>query len=193
MTEREWLTSPDPTAMLLALPERTSRRKYRLFDCACWRVRAARFMRTGGKQLLAAIAHAEDFADGVVKRIDTRFRNYGVCGLDSKAEARSTVLLLSYRPRLGVPPPVLCALLREVFGNPFRPTAVAASWLTWQGGTVAKLAGSVYEERSFDRMPILADALEESGCSDPEILDHCRRPREHFRGCWVIDLLLGKA
>src|SRR5439155_24569283 len=59
-------------------------------------------------------------------------------------------------------------------------------------GTVVKLAQGIYDDRAFARLPILADALEEAGCMDTEILDHCRRAREHVRGCWVLDLLLGK-
>jgi hypothetical protein len=57
---------------------------------------------------------------------------------------------------------------------------------------VVTLAKSIYEDRAFDRLPILADALEESGCHDPDILAHCRQPGEHVRGCWVVDLLLGR-
>jgi hypothetical protein len=66
------------------------------------------------------------------------------------------------------------------------------AWLAWEGGTVAKMARAIYEERTFDRLPILADALEEAGCENEEILNHCRRPSEHLRGCWALDLILGK-
>lgn len=67
------------------------------------------------------------------------------------------------------------------------------TWLAWCDKTVPKLARAIYEERAFDRLPILADALEEAGCADADILDHCRQPGEHVRGCWVIDLILGKS
>jgi hypothetical protein len=87
---------------------------------------------------------------------------------------------------------VQITLLRDVFGNPFRPMAVDPSWLTWNDGTVVKLAQGIYDDRAFDRLPILADALEEGGCDDADILTHCRQPGEHVRGCWVVDLLLGK-
>jgi hypothetical protein len=70
--------------------------------------------------------------------------------------------------------------------------AVGPSWLAWNDGTVVKLAQGIYDDRAFDRLPVLADALEEAGCDDADILDHCRRPGEHVRGCWVVDLLLGK-
>jgi hypothetical protein len=81
-----------------------------------------------------------------------------------------------------------CDLIREVFGNPFRPVDVSP-WLT---SDVVALARGIYEEKAFDRMPILADALQDAGCDDVNVLDHCREPREHVRGCWVLDRLLGK-
>jgi hypothetical protein len=65
-------------------------------------------------------------------------------------------------------------------------------WLSWNDHTVPKIAQAIYEERAFDRMPILADALEEADCTNQEILNHCREPGLHARGCWVIDLLTGK-
>jgi hypothetical protein len=58
--------------------------------------------------------------------------------------------------------------------------------------TVIALAEAIYDERAFDRLPILADALEEAGCTNADILNHCRQPGEHVRGCWVVDLILGK-
>jgi hypothetical protein len=86
------------------------------------------------------------------------------------------------------------ALLREVFGNPFRlAPPVSAPVLLWDDGTVPKLARAIYEEWAFDRLPILGDALEESGCTDAALLGHCRQPGGHVRGCWALDLLLGTA
>jgi hypothetical protein len=79
-------------------------------------------------------------------------------------------------------------LLREIAGNPLRPASVDPAWLTWNGGTVIALARSIYEEDRFEDLPILADALEEAGCPDTGVLDHCRLVEEHVRGCWVIDL-----
>jgi hypothetical protein len=83
-------------------------------------------------------------------------------------------------------------LFRDVFGNPFRPVTPGPSWLSWNDGTMPKMAQAIYDERAFDRLPILADALEDAGCTDAAILDHCRGGGEHVRGCWVVDLLLGK-
>jgi hypothetical protein len=81
------------------------------------------------------------------------------------------------------------ALFRELFGNPFRPVSVDLSWLT---STVLALAQGIYNEKAFDRMPILADALEDSGCTNTAILEHLRSAGSHVRGCWAVDLLLDK-
>jgi hypothetical protein len=86
----------------------------------------------------------------------------------------------------------VCALLRDVFGNPFRRVTVDPVWLTWNDGTVVKLAEGIYGDRGFDRLPVLADALEEAGCQDADILGHCRRAGPHVRGCWIVDLLTGR-
>ena len=83
--------------------------------------------------------------------------------------------------------------LLDVVGNPFRPVSLSPSWLAWNDGAIGKMAQAIYDDRAFDRLPILADALEEAGCADREILDHCRSGGEHVRGCWVVDLLLGKS
>src|SRR5262249_17037155 len=83
-------------------------------------------------------------------------------------------------------------LIVELFDNPFGPVTLVRAWVTWDGGTIPKLAQGIYDDRAFDRLPILADALEDAGCTDADILNHCRQPSVHVRGCWVIDLLLGK-
>ena len=83
-------------------------------------------------------------------------------------------------------------LLRCICGNPFRPVSLDPSWLACNNRTVIKLAESIYDDRAFERLPVLADALEEGGCHDAEILGHCRSSGPHVRGCWVVDLILGK-
>ncbi len=85
------------------------------------------------------------------------------------------------------------ALLREIFGNPFRPVLLEQSWLAWNDGAIRKMAQLIYGDRAFDRLPMLADALEDAGCTDADLLAHCRSGGEHVRGCWVVDLLLGKS
>jgi hypothetical protein len=84
-------------------------------------------------------------------------------------------------------------LLRCIFPDPFRPVVLDSSLLAWRDGRIAILAQSIYEERAFMRLPILADALEEAGCANAQALEHCRQSTEHVRGCWVVDLLLGKS
>src|SRR5205807_9968252 len=84
---------------------------------------------------------------------------------------------------------ILCDLLRCVIGNPFRPASVAPAWRT---PSVMALACAAYEDRRFEDLPLLADALEEAGCTDAAILAHCRGPGPHVRGCWALDLILSK-
>lgn len=81
-----------------------------------------------------------------------------------------------------------CRVLRCIF-EPFHPVTLNPAWLT---PTVKQLAEAIYVEKAFDRMPILGDGLEEAGCDNTEILEHFRKPGEHVRGCWVVDLILGK-
>jgi hypothetical protein len=86
-----------------------------------------------------------------------------------------------------------CSLLRDIFGNPFRPVAIDPAWLKWNDATIPRQAQAIYDERRFADLPILADALEEAGCTNADILEHCRGPGPHVRGCWVVDAMLGKA
>jgi hypothetical protein len=87
---------------------------------------------------------------------------------------------------------VLSDLLRDIVGNPFRPPVIHARWLRWQSGTVGRLASAIYDERRFAELPILADALEDAGCDNADVLHHCRSGGEHTRGCWVVDWVLNK-
>jgi hypothetical protein len=80
-------------------------------------------------------------------------------------------------------------LVREIVGNPFRPVTFSSEWRT---DTVLSLARTMYDGRDFSAMPILADALQDAGCEVPDILNHCRSGGVHVRGCWVVDLVLGK-
>jgi hypothetical protein len=80
-------------------------------------------------------------------------------------------------------------LIRDIFGNPFRPVAISPEWRT---DTAVALARQMYESREFGAMPILADALQDAGCDNDDILNHCRSEGPHVRGCWVVDQILGK-
>jgi len=83
-------------------------------------------------------------------------------------------------------------LLMDLFGGSPTPGRINPVWLIWNDRTIPRLARSMYRSGAFDQMPILADALEDAGCPDAGILSHCRGPGPHVRGCWVVDLLLGK-
>ncbi len=108
------------------------------------------------------------------------------------------VLKVAYGARAATDLP---AFLRDVFGNPFRPApALNPAWLAWRGGVVRELAGAAYDGRRLpegtlepERLGELADALEDAGCGDAELLGHLRGPGPHVRGCWALDLVLGKA
>jgi hypothetical protein len=82
--------------------------------------------------------------------------------------------------------------LRDIFGNPFRPVRVEPAWRRWNGGAVVRIAQEIADEQAFAQLPILGDALEEAGCTEAALLEHCRQPDGHVRGCWLPDLLLGK-
>ncbi len=81
-------------------------------------------------------------------------------------------------------------LLRDLFADQFRPVVPHPAWFT---SDVMAVAGAIYDGRAFDQMPILADALQDAGCDSDDVLNHCRGEGPHVRGCWVVDLVLGKA
>jgi hypothetical protein len=90
-------------------------------------------------------------------------------------------------------------VLRDTFGNPFCPASLDPTVLFWHNAAVGRLAQAAYDERQMPagtldngRLAVLADALEEAGCNDPDILHHLRGPGPHVRGCWVVDTILGK-
>jgi hypothetical protein len=88
--------------------------------------------------------------------------------------------------------PAVAAILRDIIPKPLARQRIRAqrSWLT---ATVLQLAEWIYQERAFDTMPILADALEDAGCTNADILQHLRSPGPHVLGCWPLDLVLGKS
>jgi hypothetical protein len=214
MTEVEWLTCEDPALMFAHLGAAASERKLRLLAVACVGgcvsdvctralALAERFAdgRASGEDLAAARAAAEADVRGARYDLSDRHgegaaavdRAGCLAAGDSAAELIQAIDLAAEREPIA---PAYFAerrrqapLVREVFGNPFRPARVDRAWLT---PTVVSLARTVDDERAFDRLPILADALEDAGCTDAAILGHCRGPGPHVRGCWVVDLILGK-
>ena len=216
MDESAWHACDDATAMaeFAQASGLASPRKVRLLACAC-----VAEMLPHAPLLTAVTAPALEevlaFADGrttkaAMKRVRERVvaaRNTTpfhrttiddfVCYAIERASSEKLYLravgysddVLRHWVR-GYRPEDRARLARCVFGNPFRLTAVDRTWLS---STVLALAAGIYEERVFDRLPILADALEEAGCSDGDVLGHCRGGGQHARGCWVVDLLLGRA
>src|SRR5215469_15237158 len=83
----------------------------------------------------------------------------------------------------------MAGLLRDIAGNPFRSgLPFDPTWLVRNSGSVLRMGQAIYDAREFASLPILADALEDAGCADRAILDHCRGSGPHVRGCWVVDL-----
>lgn len=214
MTEQEWLDCKDPNPMLTFLQGKMSDRKLRLFACACCR-RIWHLL--GDERSREAVLASECYADGTITktalaraRVRARPKSPGAAwaAWDAAREKAFTAAVRAFpcaawslsQMRMGkwvgMDAGVAfgeqgnqARLLRDIAGNPFRPVILTRAWQT---PTVAGLAQSMYEDRSFQAMPPLADALEEAGCTEEAILKHCREPGEHVRGCWVVDLLLGQ-
>ena len=204
MTKQEWLECTDPTPMMELLRGNASGRKFRLFACACWR----REWRCLPMKDRNAVVVAERFADGLVSvdELPEAFDEEGrdawpyvtrqpLMALTMPTWLRICLLVqLLTRWMMGTMPSSpsgkYSELVREVFGLlPYGCISIDTAWLS---STVSDLASTIYNEHAFDRLPILADTLEKAGCTNADILNHCRQPREHVRGCWVVDLILGK-
>jgi hypothetical protein len=212
MTEAEWLAGKEPLPMLEFLRGKVSDRKMRLFACAYGRaVRESQHLLGP-----STAAVGERFADGLASEQDlTSARRQwaitpeeiGPVHASAYQGAWEAVAWLTDVQRImkidpdeyrhfPIPTDAVlqraAALLRDIFGNPFQPLSLSLTILQWNESTIVKLAQAIYEERTFDRLPILADALLDAGCDHADILNHCRQPGVHVRGCWVVDLLLGK-
>jgi hypothetical protein len=212
MDEIEWFGGSDPTRILEFLRGSASDRKLRLFACACCGRIGHLFADDHDREALAVI---EQFADGrgtqselVVVRTRAPRAIFEAAGDDAAVTAASTSaicasLLAEQHGDLNHPKgqgdyyaaeagerKAQCRLLRELFGNPFRPGTFSPEWRT---DTALSLARQMYESREFSTMPILADALQDAGCDSDDVLNHCRGTNAtHVRGCWVCDLVLGK-
>jgi hypothetical protein len=147
---------------------------------------------------MTAAASALVVASQVMFMADEEYGSEARHDFNARFYTAAGVFLRPFRWPLPVPATVeaeratQAALLRCGFGNPFRPVRLSSSWLAWNDGAIRKMAQLIYDGRAFDRLPLLAYALEEAGCTDADILAHCREGGEHVRGCWVVDLLLGK-
>ncbi len=221
-TRDQWSTCTQPGDMLFVLWDKVSERKLRLYSVACCRriwhlltderareaVRAAERFADGeisASELAAARNRARELwerdftnrgtvegaAYNEVNAVSARCVAWGKAGLG--AWARSAVVQ-SWPDRAWNSRPAeeseQAALLRELFGPvPLKTVPRAPAWLT---PPIVEHARRIYQEGSFEELPILADALEEAGCTNSDILDHCRGPGQHVRGCWVLDLLTGR-
>jgi hypothetical protein len=216
MTESEWLLSTDPAMMLRVLGQHASERKLRLFACARCRLLWHELVDDRSR---AAVEAAERYAEGLLEEEEReavlRDAVDAVRELLMRHELAETALRFR-RPRAPVrlsraaalavfaawlrddmphhyvrneekdtlDGPVRAQLLRCIFRGPFRPSGSFSSpahLVTWAHG--------IYDDRAFDEMPFLADALDEAGCPDQALLDHLRAPGPHARGCWAIDRL----
>lgn len=216
MTEREWLECANPDLMLRFLasnygdrPLAWWRRKTSLVVCACCRRLWPRLSAVGRQ----GIEVAERRADGLATPQEVKAAlaaikadGKGVWWVAEKAvsfvEAISLLAYSSSSLYEAIYPiwavnltgsiaesAEQCALLRDVFGMPFRRPTLDPACLAWGGGLPVAITAEIYEERAFERMPILGDALEEAGCANQVILDHCRQNGGHARGCWLLDLV----
>src|SRR5262245_30774690 len=163
MTETEWLTDTDPQRLLAYLRGRVSDRKLRLFCIAAWE-RSIRSRPNSPRHQQVRQA-ALRFADGEMSReIVLLLAGKEQWAVMAEPAWDAAVIWASeaFSP---------CRLIREIFGNPFRPPGDLPSWKT---RTVLDLAQAIYPDEAFDRFPILADALEEAGCTHAGMLEHCR-------------------
>ena len=188
MTEAKWLMSgTKPGTMLRFLKDKANERKLRLFAVAVHREYYRLDPRFSGQASLLAADTAKGFAEAN-QSVDTatrlRLGGYFVLNPTAYGAAKRQLDIAD------VPDDFRTSILRCIFGNPFRPITLDASWLT---PTVMLLALAIYHDRGFERMPVLGDALEEAGCTNGDILDHCRQTGQHAKGCFVVDLILGKS
>lgn len=218
MTRDDWLACGDPAVMLNFLRDTATDRKLRLFACACgrdvWRhlsdersreaiLTAERF--ADGDATFADLLAAHRAAADAVREIPlvSNHRRAGISrrqadhnwgakdvaevarrAADPTWDARTAARAVAWNR--GASRYALLSHLRDIF-NPFRSAPFDPAWLT---STVTALARCAYDSREFSALPILADALQDAGCEDDEVLGHCRGESVHVRGCWVIDALL---
>jgi hypothetical protein len=216
MGEAEWLGCTDPQRMLQFLRSsgRASDRKLRLFICACGRRLWPWLVQEASRQ---AVEVAERFAEGLapVEHLAQAWRAASLAPpagtprwsqkqvaahevvvasvFFEAADVVSSVAAWAAQAAKGkqAERALLCDILRDLFGPlPFRPVTTEAIPRT---PAVVALAASVGAQRSYELLPELAGALADAGCTDAHILSHCRGRGPHVRGCWVVDLLLGKA
>jgi hypothetical protein len=199
-TEDDWLSSNDPFLLLQFARMNVSDRKLWLFCYAC----ARHILDQVRDAMELAEAHVGEKRDwGKKARAATRYLEEVPHFLNGGPEEHRKLDIQQMAQVAWGPNPddvdeavvaQYLALLRDIVGNPFRPVAVTPRVLAWNDRAVPKLAQAIHDRRSFAELPVLADALEDAGCTDEDILAHLRGPatRLHARGCWPVDLLLSK-
>ena len=222
MSEQEWDASRDSYAMLeacrmfvLARP-----RKARLFAVACCRrIRhlmadersrtavdvAARYadglasdQELQAAEIAATAAHDDAFRrKGKVRASGEWAAQFAACSQNplfvATRAANFAFVAAGDGLRGGPEHAAQSELVRCIFGPlPFRTVEIDPTWLTQNHAAVVNVAKKIYDDTAFDQMPVLAEALEQAGCTSLAMLTHCRQSTEHVRGCWVPDLLLGK-
>jgi len=218
VTEHEWQTGADPELMLEFLGKGASERKLRLFVCACCRrfdlghasryaVNAAEqladgmisrekmreVMRSGARSAHRALERTQSAHQRAV--LNSAWAVLSAGALEDAVMLDAVMDLVKHTRLLNQiavksEPFLFSDLLHCIFGNPFRPVELDPRWRT---STVMDLAAAIYEERTFDKLPILGDALMDAGCDSPELINHCQNEGPHILGCWPVDLILQKS
>jgi hypothetical protein len=210
VTEEEWLKWKSPHLLIECYCIRAGlkrgpikrsdplHRRARLFGCGCcsYSIRLDR-----RRELVKSVEVAERFADRLTTAKTLRAELEALQRMppnQKKFDILSAIIRLLLKPefRIGavVPPGArrrkhFASIFRDIFGNPFRPVAFDPRWRT---SDVVGVARAIYDDKAFERMPILADALMDAGCEDEQVISHCRGDGPHVRGCWVVDLVLEK-
>jgi hypothetical protein len=208
MTEAEWLAATHPAAMLAFLGDRASERKLVLFACWCaWRV----WRLLDDPRWQRAVEVAERYAEGDAlasefrAAVGTAYRGgagagpiaalpMSIDGLGVALAADHCALMVGRDgpegegdSRAAAERAAQAGVIRDLF--PYRPADLDPDWLT---PDVLAIAQAIHRDRAFADLPLLADALEDAGCTSEEILGHLRGPGPHVRGCWALDPVLGK-
>ena len=175
MTEIQWMACKEPRIMLKEqFGQNSSDRKLHLFTCACFR---RVWDRLPDDRIRATVDLVERYADGAasLRELESARDNHPFTHDLAVQEGwyaawYASRSALYYAPDRRQELEAQADLLRHVLGNPFRHSASEPSWLAWNDGAIRKMAQLIYDDRAFDRLPLLADALEDAGCTDAAIL-----------------------
>jgi hypothetical protein len=210
MTEADWLAGTSPDPMLEYLSTHGSDRKLRLFACACARrhwdllpddscrraVEVSECFADDGAthaELERSWQAAARLAEASLQRL-SRWDMLAAARAEARDAARGGAWAAAHNVTADLATPAErraeCDLLREIFGNPFQPLAITHHH---RPPDVLSLATEIYQQRSFDRLPALADTMERAGCTVAAVLAHFRTAVGHVRGCWALDLVLERS